>query len=136
MTDKIKIVTYCHRQKEIASSDSIDQMPLYIAQELDGECEDANSRYTSFLWHIILHSSDIDILILDNLNGFLNRLGKWYRWLNPMGKLVTFQQISEWLHQEDSFSVNWTEKNYRLWTNQVLLPRIGCTPLAESYNII
>ena len=36
MTDKIKIVTYCHRQKEIASSDSIDQMPLYIAQELDG----------------------------------------------------------------------------------------------------
>lgn len=117
MTDKIKIVTYCHRQKEIASSDSIDQMPLNIAQELDGECEDANSRYTSFLWHIILHSSDIDILILDNLNGFLNRLGKWYRWLNPMGKLVTFQQISEWLHQEDSFSVNWTEKNYRLWTN-------------------
>lgn len=103
MTDKIKIVTYCHRQKEIASSDSIDQMPLYIAQELDGECEDANSRYTSFLWHIILHSSDIDILILDNLNGFLNRLGKWYRWLNPMGKLVTFQQISEWLHQEDPF---------------------------------
>ena len=89
MTDKIKIVTYCHRQKEIASSDSIDQMPLYIAQELDGECEDANSRYTSFLWHIILHSSDIDILILDNLNGFLNRLGKWYRWLNPMGMLVT-----------------------------------------------
>ena len=136
MTDKIKIVTYCHRQKEIASSDSIDQMPLYIAQELDGECEDANSRYTSFLWHIILHSSDIGILILDNLNGFLNRLGKWYRWLNPMGKLVTFQQISEWLHQEDSFSVNWTEKNYRLWTNQVLLPRIGFTPLAESYNII
>ena len=119
MTDKIKIVTYCHRQKEIASSDSIDQMPLYIAQELDGECEDANSRYTSFLWHIILHSSDIDILILDNLNGFLNRLGKWYRWLNPMGK-----------------SVNWTEKNYRLWTNQVLLPRIGFTPLAVSYNII
>ena len=136
MTDKIKIVTYCHRQKEIASSDSIDQMPLYIAQELDGECEDANSRYTSFLWHIILHSSDIDILILDNLNGFLNRLGKWYRWLNPMGKLVTFQQISEWLHQEDSFSVNWTEKNYRLWTNQVLLPRIHFTPIAESYNII
>lgn len=136
MTDKIKIVTYCHRQKEIASSDSIDQMPLYIAQELDGECEDAKSRYTPFLWHIILNSSDIDILILDNLNGFLNRLGKWYRWLNPMGKLVTFQQISEWLHQEDSFSVNWTEKNYRLWTNQVLLPRIGFTPLAESYNII
>ena len=136
MTDKIKIVTYCHRQKEIASSDSIDQMPLYIAQELDGECDDANSRYTSFLWHIILHSSDIDILILDNLNGFLNRLGKWYRWLNPMGMLVTFQQISEWLHQEDSFSVNWTEKNYRLGTNQVLLPRIGFTPLAESYNII
>ena len=64
MTNKIKIVTYCHRQKEIAPSDSIDQMPLYIAQELDGECEDANSRYTSFLWHIILHSSDIDILIL------------------------------------------------------------------------
>ena len=135
MTDKIKIVTYCHRQKEIASSDSIDQMPLYIAQELDGECEDANSRYTSFLWHIILHSSDIDILILDNLNGFLNRLGKWYRWLNPMGKLVTFQQISEWLHQEDSFSVNWTEKNKRLWQMQDLLTRIGFTPSAKSYNI-
>lgn len=136
MTDKIKIVAYSQRQKGISSSDSIDQMPLYIAQELDGECENACCCHLSFLWRIIRHASDIDVLVLDDLSGSLNHIGKWYRWLNPMGKLVTFQQISEWLHQEDTFFVNWTEKNYRLWANQVLLPRIGFTPLAESYNII
>lgn len=111
-------------------------MPLYIAQELDGECENACCCHLFFLWRIIRHASDIDVLVLDDLSGSLYHIGKWYRWLNPMGKLVTFQQISEWLHQEDTFFVNWTEKNYRLWANQVLLPRIDFTPLAESYNII
>lgn len=134
MTDKIKIVTYSHRQHPKASSDSIAKMPLYIAQEFDGEYEEATCSYLSFLWRIIRHTSDIDVLVLDNLSGSLNHIGKWYRWLNPMGKLVTFLQISEWLHQETSFSPDWTEKNYRLWANQVLLPRIGFTPLAEIWE--
>lgn len=134
MTDKIKIVAYSQRQKGIALSDSIDQIPFYIAQELDGECENAYCCYLSFLWRVIRHASAIDVLFLDDQSGSLNHIGKWYRRLNPMGKFVTFQQISEWLRQEDTFSANWTEKNYRLWVNQVLLPRIGFTPLAEIWE--
>lgn len=134
MTDKIKIVTFSHRQHLKASSDSITKMPLYIAQELDGEYEEATCSYLSFLWRIIRYASDIDVLVLDDLSGSLYHIGKWFRRLNPMGKLVTFQQISKWLQQEATFSANWTEKNYCLWVNQVLLPRIGFTPLAEIWE--
>lgn len=133
MTEKIKVVAYS-RHRENVFSDHINKMPIHITHELNGEYEEVDCRFFSFLWRILRHASDIDVLVFDGMSGSCKCLGRLYRWLNPLGKLATLQSIDDLLKREKSFSADWQEEDYRLWVNQVLLPAIGFVPLAQMWR--
>lgn len=130
MVDKIKVVAFCCQ----SSKKSLDSMSRYIADELGGICQYFSLNLFK-AWSIVLsRASDIHVLVIDDNRKSYHRLCKWYRWINPSGKVVTFSEIEKLLHKEKQYSTDWTEENYRLWVNRVLLPQIGFKPLAEIWE--
>lgn len=133
MIDKIKVVAFCPPSSRSPLSGTLLQMPQYIAGELDGDCQYLSANPFK-AWGVILsHASDIHVLVLNGEKAH-RRFGKWYRWINPLGKVVTLSEIDRLLHQEKQYHTGWTEENYRLWVNRVLLPQIGFKPLAEIWE--
>lgn len=72
MIDKIKVVAFYHQP----SNKSLDRMPQYIADELDGDCQYLSANPFK-VWGVILsHASDIHVLVIDDTRshtiGFAN----------------------------------------------------------------
>lgn len=134
MIDKIKVGAFCHSVSRNPWSSTLFPMPQYIADELGGDCTYFSVNILK-AWTVILsHASDIHVLVVDDESSLCHRLCQCYRWLNPAGKVVTFSGIKKLLLSEKQYSDAWTEANYRLWVNRVLLPQIGFEPLAEVWE--
>ena len=130
MIDKIKVVAFCSQ----TSKNPLSEMPQYMAEELGGSCQYFSTPIFK-AWRIVLfHASDIHVLVVDDERKSNCRLCKWYHWLNPVGKSVTFSKIEKLLYNEKQYSTDWTEEDFRLWVNRVLLPQIGFKPLAEIWE--
>ncbi len=134
MIDKINVVAFCPQTSQNPLSSNLLQMPRYMADELDGNCQYLSANPFKAWSMILSHASAIHVLVIDDSRKAYHRLCKWYRWLNPSGKVVRFSKLKELLHQEPQYSADWTEVNYRLWVNRVLLPQIGFKPLAEIWE--
>ena len=134
MIDKINVVAFCPQTSQNPLSSKLLQMPRYMADELDGNCQYLSANPFKAWSMILSHASAIHVLVLNSGGMAHRRLGKWYRWVNPYGKMVALDEINKLLHQEKQYSTDWTEENYRLWVNRVLLPQIGFKPLAEIWE--
>ncbi len=134
MIDKINVVAFCPQSFHNPLPSTLLQMPRYVAEELDGDCQNLSVNLFKAWWMVLSHASDIHVLVLEDDRKAWYRLGKWYRWINPSGKVVTLREINELLLHEKQYSADWTEENYRLWVNRVLLPQIGFKPLAEIWE--
>lgn len=134
MIDKIKVVAFCHRTSKNPLADALGRMPQYVADELGGECQCYSANILR-AWTVVLsHASDIHVLVVDDDNNSWRGLCKWYRWLNPAGRVVSLHKVGELLLHEEKYSAEWTDGTYRLWVNRVLLPQIGFEPLAEVWE--
>ncbi len=134
MIDKIKVGVFCRPVSGKPWLSTLFSMPQYIADELGGECRYFSANIFKAWAVVLVHASDIHVLVVNDEDYSYRSLCQWYRWLNPAGMVVSFSWLKTLLLSEKQYSYAWTEANCRLWVNRVLLPQIGFEPLAEIWE--
>lgn len=134
MIDNVKVVAFCHRSSKNPLANALGRMPQYVADELDGEYQYSSANIL-WAWALVLsHANQIHVLVVDDDRYLWRGLCKCYRWLNPAGKVISLLKVGELLLNEEAYSAEWTDEDYRLWVNRVLLPQVGFEPLAQVWN--
>lgn len=109
-------------------------MPQYVADELGGVCQYSSANIFRAWTLVLSHANQIHVLVVDDDRYLWRGLCKCYRWLNPIGKVISLLKVGELLLNGEAYSAEWTDEDYRLWVNRVLLPQVGFEPLAQVWD--
>lgn len=130
--DKFRVYAFpCLADIDIVDSKVLSAIPLYISEELDGDCTVVQSNVASF-FKVVSSASDVDLLIFDGRVACQRHIAKIYHRLSPIGRIVSYSAITGVLLRDRRYSDRWTKPDFMRWINNVLLPEIGFAPIAEA----